>query len=94
MIARCLAGLGGVAIQDRDWTRAASLLSTAYLLLNKLTPFLTPTDHAWYKEWTQITRTHLGETSFSAAWAAGQTMTLEQAVAYAFNSSVKEITIG
>ncbi len=94
MIARCLAGLCGVAIQDRDWTRAASLLSTAYILLNKLTPFLTPTNHAWYKEWTQITRTHLGETSFSAAWAAGQTMTLEQAVAYALNSSVKEITIG
>ena len=94
MIARCLAGLGGVAVQQQDWPRAASLLSTAYLLLNKLTPFLTPTDHAWYKEWTQITRTHLDETSFSRAWAAGQTMTQEQAVAYAFNSSVQEVTIG
>jgi len=84
MIARCLAGLGGVAIQLQAWPRAASLLSAAYQLFNTLSPFLTPADHAWYKEWAQTTRTHLGETSFSSAWAVGQTMALEQAVAYAF----------
>ncbi len=85
MIARCLAGLGGVALQHQAWACAASLLSAAYLLLNTLSPFLTPTDHVWYQQWVQTARTHLGEISFSVAWAAGEVMTLEEAVAYALD---------
>jgi hypothetical protein len=83
MIARCLAGLGAVAVAHQAWQRATHLLSAAYTIFGTLPPFLAPADHAWYEQQVQTTRTELDETLFTAAWSQGATMPLEQAVAYA-----------
>lgn len=83
MIARCLAGLGGVAVAQADARQAACLLSAAYNLFATLSPFLSPTDQAVYERFVQSTRTQLDESSFMAAWKEGAILPLEQVVACA-----------
>jgi hypothetical protein len=46
---------------------------------------LPPGEQADYDRMVSTTRAQFDETTFAAAWAEGQTMTLEQAIAYALN---------
>jgi predicted ATPase/class 3 adenylate cyclase len=79
----CLAGLAGVAGMVRQPERAARLFGAAEALGEAF-------DQPWLRghriEWERnvvTARAQLDEATFAAAWAAGQAMTPEQAIAYA-----------
>ncbi len=50
MVARCLAGLAGVALMQSQAHRAAGLLGAAFRLFDTLPPFLAPGDRAEYEQ--------------------------------------------
>ncbi|MCB0060635.1 MAG: hypothetical protein KDE19_00910, partial [Caldilineaceae bacterium] len=83
MIARCLAGFGGVAAHLSDAPRALRLLSAANSLFTVLPPFLTPADQVDYEQFKQLARTQLIISDYMDAWQAGAAMSVEEAVAYA-----------
>jgi ATP/maltotriose-dependent transcriptional regulator MalT len=83
MIARCLAGLGGVALGQGQPERAARLLGAAYLLFETLSPFLSSADWAEYDQLLSKTRSQLDEPAFAAAWAEGRAQSLDQVIASA-----------
>lgn len=77
MMARCLAGLAGVAIHEGDFERAAVLLGAA---LPHVPPDLTPADVREYQGFAEAARTALGEERYQAAAASSD---LEGAVRWA-----------
>ncbi|MEZ4861016.1 MAG: BTAD domain-containing putative transcriptional regulator [Caldilineaceae bacterium] len=83
LIARCLAGLAGVASRLGDGQRAARLLSAAHSLFTTIPPFLTPADQVDYEQFREATHTQLTQASYTTAWQEGATLSVEQAVAYA-----------
>lgn len=70
MVARCLAGLAGVALMQSEARRAAGLLGAAFRLFDTLPPFLAPGDRAEYEQFVCQARAALGA-AFDAAWAEG-----------------------
>ncbi len=70
MVARCLAGLAGVALMQSEARRAAGLLGAAFRLFDTLPPFLAPGDRAEYEQFVCQARVALGD-AFDAAWAEG-----------------------
>ena len=70
MVARCLAGLAGVALMESEARRAAGLLGAAFRLFEALPPFLAPADRAEYERFVCQARAALGDT-FDAAWTEG-----------------------
>ena len=82
MSARCLAGLGGLAVSQGDALRAVRLLSAAYAQFAQLPSFLAPADESAYQAWLDAARAQLAEVTFAAAWAEGSELSLEQVVAY------------
>jgi len=81
LIAAALAALGGVALAEGEHARAGLLLAAAYQLFDRLPRFLAPGYRCDYASLKAATRAALGDAKFAAAWSAGQTLTLEQAVA-------------
>ncbi|HMA38318.1 MAG TPA: tetratricopeptide repeat protein [Chloroflexia bacterium] len=79
----CLAGLGEVAAGQGQPARAVRLLSAARAGLAALNQHLTPKDQAPLDQALALGRAALDPPAFAAAWAAGQALTLEQAIAYA-----------
>ncbi len=63
--------------------RAAHILATAEALLGALSARLDPVDRGEYERNMAAAQAGLDEETFSAAWAAGHAMTLEEAIAYA-----------
>jgi non-specific serine/threonine protein kinase len=79
----CLEGLGQVAAATGHYERAVRLFGAAELLRetvgwNQSSP--EKTDH---DRFVAAACTGLGDAAFSAAWAEGRAMTLEQAIEYA-----------
>ena len=70
MVARCLAGLAGVALLQSHPEKAARLLGAAFRLFDALPPFLAPADRAEYEQFVCQARAALGD-AFDAAWAEG-----------------------
>ncbi len=84
---QCLEGLAHVACAQGQFTRAARLYGAAEALRKSIgSPRLT-VDKGSYDEHVASLRARLGEAAFAVAWAEGQSMTLEQAVAYAVTPS-------
>jgi tetratricopeptide (TPR) repeat protein len=87
--AACLAGFAGVIGAQGEEERATRLFGAAEKVHGIEVARIGLNDPVNRIEWNRnvaIVRTQLDEMTFSAAWAEGQTMTLEQAVAYALNS--------
>lgn len=80
MMARCLAGLAGVAVGTGEWAIAVRWLSIAYAEFDRNVPFLAPADHSAYKQFGAIARAHIGDANFIEEWVRGQTIPLEAAV--------------
>jgi predicted ATPase/transcriptional regulator with XRE-family HTH domain len=80
MIARCLGGIGGVALKQGDGVRAAQLLGAAQAILDTLPPFLAPGDAQEYGQLIEQTRALLGNERFAEAWGVGTTLALEAAM--------------
>jgi hypothetical protein len=81
-------GLGGVALGEGQTHRAAQLLAAAELLVE--IGHLHPIDRDDYERDKAQARTQLGEEAFTAAWAEGQAMSLEQAIALALEEVESE----
>lgn len=85
MTARCLAGLGGVALARGQNERAAQLFSAAQTLFDALPPFLSPGDQAEYTQMIQAVQGALSAADFTHAWNTGAALTTQQAVAFALS---------
>lgn len=83
-IADCLAGFGGLAVAQGLPQRAARLLSAARAIhdSNRDQWANTPNQIVWGRNVARA-QAQLGAAAWEAAWAEGQSMTREQAVAYA-----------
>jgi non-specific serine/threonine protein kinase len=83
-----LAGSLGALGEPR---RAARLFGAAYTYLERRGALIDPSDQPEHDRNMAFVRAQLGEAAFNAAWAEGQEMTLEQAVAYALSASDSDI---
>jgi predicted ATPase/DNA-binding CsgD family transcriptional regulator len=82
-IAPCLEGLAGVAGQAEEAERAARLFGSAEALREAIENPLSPAEGAGHEAAVVAARSKLPEEAFTAAWAAGRAMPLEQAIEYA-----------
>jgi predicted ATPase/transcriptional regulator with XRE-family HTH domain len=85
MIARCAAGLGGVALAQGRAERAAVLLAAAFRLFEQLPPFLPPADRAEYEQLIHAAQSQLGGAAFTKSHATGRALTQPQLIRRAFN---------
>lgn len=79
MTARCVAAIGGLALERGQLKQAATLLSAALHYFEGRPPFLAPADIAEYDCDIAACRAGLSVEAFAEAWAAGQALTLAQA---------------
>lgn len=79
----CLAGLAAAAGGKGDLERAARLFGAANALLQAIGDQLDSVDQAEWDRNTNGVRAQMDETRFASAWASGQAMTAERAIAYA-----------
>ena len=63
--------------------RAAHLFGAAHAFLQRSGALIDPGDQPEHDRNIAFVRARLGEAAFEAAWAEGQAMTLDQAVAHA-----------
>jgi predicted ATPase/transcriptional regulator with XRE-family HTH domain len=84
-VAWCLEGLASVAWAQEQPRRAARLFGAAEALRQTIGVPLPPVERANYKPSLARVCTLLDEATFAAAWAEGQVLTLEQAMAEALN---------
>ena len=83
----CLASFGSAAALDEQPERAARLWGAAEKLRQSIGCRPAPATRATYERAMALARAQLGEEAFAAAWAAGQALTLEQAIAEALGGS-------
>jgi hypothetical protein len=86
-VALSLVGLAAVAGARGQPDRAARLLGAAAALREAAGVTLDAADRAVHDRAAGAAQSALGEGAFAAAWAAGQTMTPEQAIAYALEEA-------
>jgi predicted ATPase/class 3 adenylate cyclase len=82
-MARALEGLARMASARDEPKRAAQLYAAAAALREALGAPVAPIDQADYESQMAALRACLGEEGFTAAWAEGQVMPLNEAVAFA-----------
>ena len=87
MTAWCLAGLGSAAALDEELERAAWLWGAAEHLRVLLGCRPAPATRATYERLLAQVRAQLGESAFAAAWASGEALSLEQAIAEALEDA-------
>jgi hypothetical protein len=82
-VEECLEGLAVVAQEEQQPVRAAQLFGSAMALREAIHSLLLPVKRDDHECHVAAARAALGEEAFAAAWAAGQAMSLEDAVAFA-----------
>ena len=85
LIARALEALACLAAAQGRMEEAGRLFGATETHAVAVETQLDPVWHADHKRWVAAARTQLGEEAFSAAWAAGAAMELEQAIDNATN---------
>ncbi len=85
-IACCLEGIAAACARERP-ERAVHLFGAAATLRDLTGASLPPADRARYEVALGTTRTVLRESEWAKAWAEGQAMTLEQAIATALDAT-------
>jgi hypothetical protein len=88
-VAACLEGFAGVAELEGQVARAVRLFGAARAIRDVLglAPF--GDERLDHERQLAAARTQLGEGVFDAAWAEGQAMTAEQAIAYALDAGAR-----
>lgn len=81
-MAECLAGLAGVGVEMQP-ERTARLFSAALRAVATMGSHLYPSNQADYERSLAMARDRLSSETFATAWAEGQSLTLEQAIAAA-----------
>ena len=82
-IIHTLIELGGIAAESGQADRAAQLLGAVENLSRETLYVAYGLDRARYERTLERARPHLAEAEWNAAFAKGQSLTLEQAMAYA-----------
>jgi predicted ATPase/DNA-binding XRE family transcriptional regulator len=82
-IPACLEGLGAVAGARGETERAVRLFGATAVLREMVGYAREPVDQPGFERWVAPIRTTLGEEAFAAAWAEGESMTLDDAVSEA-----------
>jgi len=85
-IATGLENLAGVANAQADAKRTIQLLGAAAKLRAEISVPLPARDQSRYQQITTAARAQLDETTYASAYAAGYTMTADQAVAFVLNT--------
>jgi non-specific serine/threonine protein kinase len=93
MIAQCLDGLAMVAAQQEQRTQALRLAGASLSLSDLTMQPAYPIERADVDRTLASVRQALGEERAAAAWAEGQAMTLEEAVAYALTDAEAATTV-
>jgi predicted ATPase/transcriptional regulator with XRE-family HTH domain len=83
MIARCLAGLGGVALGEQDARHAARYLAAADAILTTLPPFLAPGDAAEYEGMIEQVCRQFGSDTWTQMLTANASLVLDELVTLA-----------
>lgn len=78
----CLEGFGYLAAAEGQMERAARLFAAAMAAREAMGTPVPPSIRADYDQTIASTHGGLGETAFTAAWAEGRAMTVEQAIEY------------
>jgi ATP/maltotriose-dependent transcriptional regulator MalT len=81
LVASCLEGLAVVVAAQGELTWAARLWGAAEVHREVIGAPLPPVERPAYERNVDTARNHLGDKTFTAAWAEGRTMTPEQALA-------------
>ncbi len=81
LVASCLEGLAVVVAALGELVWAVLLWGAAEVHREVIGAPLPPVDHSAYERNVAAVRNHLGDKTFTAAWAEGHTMTPEQALA-------------
>ena len=81
----CLEALAGAAGMQGEGIRAAKLLGAAQAAREKLGATVRPAELGRYERFVSLSRRGLDEGAWSAAWAAGRAMSLEEAADYALS---------
>jgi tetratricopeptide (TPR) repeat protein len=89
-IAHCLAGFGALALARAQPERATRLLGATSALLAATVYHLELPDSADYDGSLVTVRAQLDEAAFAAAWAEGQAMTMEEAIACATTEDAQQ----
>jgi tetratricopeptide (TPR) repeat protein len=84
-IAECMAGLAGLRARQGEARWGANMLGAAETLLRVTGGSWWPADRVEVERNKEIMRSALGQDEFTAAWTKGQSITLEQAIAFASN---------
>ena len=92
-VAYYLEGLAAIAASESDPERAARLWGAAEAILEKIEVIAYPhaADRSFYDEQLAAARASLDEEAWKRAWSEGQTMTVEEAVAYALEHEEKPV---
>jgi non-specific serine/threonine protein kinase len=77
-----------IATEQAQTRRAAQLLGVAEALCESRPDVLTPDLQVALEQERAAVRAQLGETAWAVAWAKGQAMTMNQAIAYALDNSI------
>jgi hypothetical protein len=86
-IASCLVGLAGVAAMEGQPKRSAVMLGVVDAIAKATDLFSGPITRIEYEYALAATRPQLDEATSAEAWAEGQPMSLQQAVAFALEGS-------
>jgi tetratricopeptide (TPR) repeat protein len=86
-IAESLAGLAGLRARQGQAKWGAEMLGAADTLLRATGGAWWPADRVEVERNREIIHSALSEVEFTAAWKAGQSMTLEQAITFASNET-------
>ncbi len=81
-VADSLEALAGMAVFHQNPTEAIRILAAVDRLRTELGLARWPADQTLYDERLQSARTQLDEAGFAAAWAEGQLLSIDEAVAY------------
>jgi predicted ATPase/class 3 adenylate cyclase len=84
-IVECLAGLAGAMAASLEAERAVTLFGAATIILHRLGAPISPADQAVWQEQEATLRQKIDPQAWAAAWANGQALTVEQAVALALS---------
>jgi len=85
---RLLEKIGLLLTLQRQPAPGASLCAAAEAIRERATIARPPNDSAEYEQYVESSRRELGNERFTAAWASGRAMTLEEAISYALKEQL------
>ncbi len=86
----CVYFMGYLASAQQQPARAVKLFGASDALLRAFNITLPGSDQPEFEHWLAVARAQLDEKAYQAAWAAGQALSFEEAVAYAMNVNSNE----